>query len=179
LKVNIEMAEQLTDDGLFAIEVDADDYAETAAGDAPSNVPRTYQSEADFQAQKASYTAKVQDGNNYEELLKAVPALRTGRLPLKNGTNGSGASSCSGDATNGVDGVAQKTNLSKKDVQLLGYAAGELYYDRRYEELKELCGRVRERCEVDVKVEESLRRWSGRCEARLGVGGGSGSRDEE
>ncbi|KAK4496752.1 hypothetical protein PRZ48_012735 [Zasmidium cellare] len=121
------MAEDLAN-GLFAIEVDADDYAETAAGDTPS-VDRTFQSEADFQAQKASYTAKIDNGNNLAEFLKAVPGL-------SEETNGTVSTH------NGEDA---KIKLSKKDVQLLGYAVGEMYFDRRYDEIIDLCEKTKQR----------------------------------
>lgn len=140
------MAEdQPSDSGLFAIEVDADDYAETAAGDAPA-VPRTYQSEADFQAIKSSYAAKI-DGvsgrSTYDDLLAAVPAL------------------------NGSTGHGDQVKLTKKDAQLLGYAVGELYFDRRYAEVITLCDRVKAACEVDAKSEEAMERWVGRCRGRM------------
>lgn len=135
------------DSGLLAIEVDADEYAETAAGDTPA-VPRTYQSEADFQAIKPAYTAKMHGepgGSTLDDLIKAVPALRPGA------------------------GSGEKVKLSKKDAQLLGYAVGELYFNRRYGEVVALCGRVKEACEVDNKVDESLGRWVGRCMERMEV----------
>lgn len=130
-----------TDSGLFAIEVDADDYAETAAGDAPA-VPRTYQSEADFQRIKTTYAAKI-DGvpgrSTYDDLLAAVPVLDR-------------SSSWSGE----------RARLGKKDAQLLGYAVGELYFDRRYADVVMLCERVREVCDVDAKTEEAMARWTER-----------------
>lgn len=148
------MAEQ-EDDGLLAIEVDADDYAETAAGDAPA-VSRTYQSEADFQTQKAIYSAKIDGGNTYRDLVAAVPVLDN----ISHGTTKNGLKIGNGDSS--------KVKLSKKDFQLLGYAVGELYYDKRYEEILKLCDRVRVYCEIDEKTRESLDRWTERCRARMG-----------
>ncbi|CAK3869145.1 Hypothetical predicted protein [Lecanosticta acicola] len=104
------------DGGLLAIDVDTDDYAETAAGDTPSTVDRTFQSEADFQKQKAGYTAKVQNGNNLAELYRAVPALQ--------------------------EDSGEKIRLGKKEVMLLGYAVGEMYYEREYGPILRLCERV-------------------------------------
>jgi len=145
LKVEHTMADD-TADGLFAIEVGADDYAETAANDAPK-VSRTFQSEADFQAQKASYTAQIDGDGNYEKLLKAVPALRT---------------SSDGDCA-----IEPKVKLGKRDVALVGYTVGELYYDREYSRVIQLCKRLRGVCQVDGKLGESLERWTARCEDRL------------
>ncbi|KAK5112193.1 hypothetical protein LTR85_011626 [Meristemomyces frigidus] len=147
-------------DGLFAIEVDTDDYAKTAAGDTPS-VPRTFQSEADFQTQKSSYAAKVDVGDNYHQLLKAVPLLgQDGQPNLEDG-----------EATAGT----AQPKLSKKDLQLLGYAVGELYYDKEYAKIIELCSQVADVCQVDAKTLGSLRKWAGRCEGRVRRSDGRGS----
>ncbi|KAF7193525.1 hypothetical protein HII31_05100 [Pseudocercospora fuligena] len=140
------------DDGLLGIEVDTDDYAETAAGDTPS-VPRTFQSEADFQVQKASYTAKIDQGNIYAELIKTLPILEAGT-----------------SSANGTDTDRAKAKLSKKDVQLIGYAVGEMYFDRKYQDIIDLCQRVEEKCETDKKLNQSLEKWMGRCRERLGQG---------
>ena len=146
------MAEQ--DNCLFAIEVDADDYAETAAGDTPA-VSRTFQSEADFQAVKATYQAKVDGGNTYRDLISAVPVLELSDVDEANGTGG-------------TDLNGPKVKLGKKDFQLLGYAVGEMYYDKQYGRILELCERVTARCEIDEKTAESLGRWERRCGERLG-----------
>lgn len=144
---HIPMAE-LDDYGdLFAIGVGVDNYAETAASDAP-NVSRTFQSEEAFQKIKASYTAKIDTGNNYQTLLKAVPVLQT---------------SSSGPQDDGVT----KTKLGIKDKNLLGYAVGEMYYDRKFQEVIDLCQRVEMMCAVDAKLGESLKKWKGMCEAKM------------
>ncbi|KAK3067804.1 hypothetical protein LTR53_015097 [Teratosphaeriaceae sp. CCFEE 6253] len=137
------MAEPL--DGLFAIEVDADDYAETAAADTPV-VSRTHQSEADFQAQRDAYSAHDSNSSNYELLLRAVPSLQTAC------NNASLIERADSDP-------ARLTRLDKKTRQLLGYAVGELYYDGQYDNLMLLCKRVRSVCETDAKLSESLRTW--------------------
>ena len=140
------------EDGLLAIEVDADDYAETAAGDPPS-VSRTYQSEGDFKAIKATYTAKIDGGKTYEDLIAAVPVLASDLTMAKDNDI----------STNGHSSV----KLSKKDVQLLGYAVGEMYFDKEFMRAIELCERVKLSCEVDGKTTESLNRWESRCQERL------------
>ena len=139
------------ENGLLAIEVNADDYAETAVGDAPI-VSRTYQSEAAFQAQKATYTAKTDGENTYRDLIAAIPIL---------GSNSSGSPGCifqNGDS---------KVKLSKKGAQLLGYAVGELYYNKEYTKILDLCRRVNQSCEFDSRTAESLSRWTRRCHERL------------
>ena len=140
------------EDGLLAIEIDADDYAEAAATDAPP-VSRTYQSEEEFLAHKANYSAKIDGGNAYRDLIAAVPVL----------ANKSEENTRATIATNGHT----RTRLSKKDIQLLGYAVGELYYDEQYHRILDLCERLRNFCDVDEKTRESLDRWSARSRDRL------------
>jgi len=133
------MAEPL-DNGLSAIEVDADDYATPLASDTPNGdiIPhqsRTYQSEAAFQAQKAAYhSAQDQrsqgvrgDSDNYAKLIQAIPAL------------GTRSSSDFDD----IVGGGEKTRLGKKDFQLLGYVVGEMYFEGEYARVVELCARVK------------------------------------
>ena len=137
----VELDSNIFSDMSLDVDVDADNYAEAAAEDVTD---RTFQSEEDFQKQKAGYSAKVDQGNHYEELIKVVPALGSG-------------------------GGGRSVKLQKKEVMLLGYAVGEMYYEQRYEKILELCGRVRERCwlDKDRKLGESLGRWEKRCKGRL------------
>lgn len=132
---------------LFAIDVGVDNYAETAANDAP-NVSRTFQSEGQFQKVKASYTAKIDTGNSYQVLLKAVPELDPQTFECENGT-------------------AIQTKLSNKDKNLLGYTVGEMYYDREFSKVIDLCRRVELICIVDARLRENLGKWMARCEVRM------------
>lgn len=143
------MADQ--ENGLLAIELDADDYAETAAGDIPS-ASRTYQSEADFQAQKAAYTTKIDGSTTYRDLIASVPILQGSSDLTKTPALSDGHS---------------RVKLSKKDAQLFGYAVGELYYDKEYTKILDLCERVGRLCDVDEKTAESLHRWTRRCKERI------------
>ncbi|KAK3050485.1 hypothetical protein LTR09_008396 [Extremus antarcticus] len=138
------------DNDVFAIEVDADNYGEAAAADTPA-VSRTHQSEAAFQAVKSSYTAKIDGGTTYQDFIAAVPVLTNPDEVSESVTNGH-----------------SKVKLGKRDSQLLGYAVGELYYDKDYAGVVELCQRVKDRCEFDVKTAEALERWCGRCRERMG-----------
>lgn len=127
------------ENGLLAIEVDADEPAES--------VSRTYQSEADFQRQKVAYGAKIDGGKAYNDLMAAVPVLD----PEHHG----GAPATNGHA---------KPKLTKKDVQLLGYAVAELYYHNQYPKVVSLCDRVNDLCESDDRTAASLMRWTERCQ---------------
>ncbi|GAB1731256.1 hypothetical protein NU195Hw_Modified_297t1 [Hortaea werneckii] len=153
------MAEANDDNALFAIEVDVDDYADTAAVDNPSasttstnqddaaTVSRTFQSASAFQAEKAAYRAKIDWGELESELVRAVPALsQTTRDP---GTGG------------------EKVKLSKKETQLLGYAVGELYFSRRFDGVVDLCERVLVGCELDAKTRAGVEKWIVRSKGRL------------
>jgi hypothetical protein len=174
--------------------VDPDDYAETAAGDLPSDVnSRTYQSEEAFLREKAGYTAKIDDGDSLGALLKAVPCLTVGELALHSmvgGVNGLSLNSEAGeermeeDEEGGNDDghdVSQdvksngdeagpspsKYKLTKRDVQLLGYAAGELYFLREWSKLSILCRAVEHQCQVDAKLRANLIKWNGKAVRRM------------
>ena len=67
------MTDPENENDLLAIEVDADDYAETAAGDTPT-VSRTYQSEADFQNIKGQLLPLSNENQTYRHFL--IPLLR-------------------------------------------------------------------------------------------------------
>ncbi|KAK4575305.1 hypothetical protein LTR86_001158 [Recurvomyces mirabilis] len=138
-------------DGLLAIEVDTDDYADAAAEDTPS-VSRTYQSEADFQAQRLAYTAETRHcgSNTYDDLMRAVPVLRAHRGALETGPTHD-----------------DPVRLSKKDGQLLGYTVGEFYYDRKYSQAIDLCERVERRCVADNRLHSSLQKWKLQCHRRM------------
>ena len=96
--------------------------------------------------QKATYTAKIDGGNTYRDLIQAVPVLER-----RNGDSENNALLANGHS---------KVKLSKKNVQLLGYAIDELYYDKEYVRIVELCERVFRHCDVDEKTADSLRRWT-------------------
>jgi hypothetical protein len=151
--------------GLFAIDVDTENYADVAAHDSSNSVEstsRTFQSEEAFLAQKASYSAKIDTGNHYAELIKRVPCLAR---PSSEDGHVTGD-----DAPPGLDkedSESKKFTLGKRDIMLLGYAVGEMYYDGKFAEVVELCGRVERRCVVDGRLGESLGRWRARCEGRL------------
>ncbi|KAF2209067.1 hypothetical protein CERZMDRAFT_100817 [Cercospora zeae-maydis SCOH1-5] len=155
---------------------DDDEAAESAAGDRSSTVNRTFQSEEEFQKQKASYSAKIYSGKGLlGELVERVPQLGKG-----NGEENSEKGKEKG-----------KIRLGKKEVQFLGYVVGEMYYDREYEGILELCGRVREKVmgvgegeggrerEREMKkLEESLGRWEGRCREKIEKREGRGKEKE-
>ncbi|RMY21155.1 hypothetical protein D0865_16642 [Hortaea werneckii] len=168
------------DNALFAIEVDVDDYADTAAADSATTTnqddsattpvsSRTFQSESAFQAQKTGYQAKIDEGNLEAELVRAVPALRP--LPPHRRETTSSEVGCRGGE---VDAVAGKVKLTKRETQLLGYSVGELYFLKRFQEVIGLCERVLAVCEVDAKTRAGVEKWMQRSRARAAgqVGGG-------
>lgn len=131
------------ENSLFNIGVDADDYAEAATEDTPA-VDRTYQSEADFLAVKAAYSARQDGGDFYSELMSAVPHL-----------------------AHGADLGSTKPKLDKRVQLLLGYAVGELYYDGEFARAAELCDRVLETCDLDKRMVPGLERSRERARARI------------
>lgn len=128
---------------LFDIGVDADDYAEAAAEDAPA-VDRTFQSEADFLVVKAAYSARQDGGDLYSELVRAVPHLAQEAAIADS-----------------------KPKLDKRVQMLLGYAIGELYYDGDFTGVVRLCDRVLETCTVDKRLVPGLERSRERARGRV------------
>ena len=63
--------------------------------------------------------------------------------------------------------VDAKIKLRKKEVQLLGYATGEMYLDKEYRKLSELCERALDLCELDLKTIKSVQRWKESCLERM------------
>lgn len=129
------------ENSLFAIDVDTDDYADAAADDTPV-VDRTYQSEADFAAVKASYTARQDGGDFYSELIQSVPCLANG-------------------------GEASGLKLDKRQQLLLGYVVGELYYDGDYGKTVDVCDRALERCALDSRLRPAVERWREKAKERM------------
>ena len=130
------------ENSLFAIDVDTDDYAEAAAEDTPA-VDRTFQSEADFLAVKAAYSARQDGGDLYSELCRSIPRL---------------------SHEHGVEDTKQK--LTKREQMLLGYVAGELYYDGEFAKIVNLCDVVLESCDFDQRLRPGLERWRERAVAK-------------
>jgi len=139
-------------DAGYDAEVDADDYAVATAQDTPPS--RGFQSDADFQAQKASYTAKFAHGDIYHTLPSQLPELV---LPDINNEVDSGG----GRAT------PEKPKLTKKHNQLITAAAGELYWFRRYDDLIKMIDWIGQSFEADGKLSEALRRWEAMCRAKM------------
>ncbi|KAJ9619632.1 hypothetical protein H2203_008413 [Taxawa tesnikishii (nom. ined.)] len=130
----------LDDNVLLSIDVSSDDYATAAVEDAPAAVPRGHQTDEDFEATKAAYRARLENGDIHKELESSLPK---------------------------PDEPGAKPKLDKKQIQLVGQAIGELYYTKRYERMVEVLRWLEEGFTVDAKTEEMLGRWKRRAEERL------------
>lgn len=151
--------------------VDPDAYAETAENDDADVDPalrdptlaRTYQSEEAFAAQRDGYVARVDDGGHWEVLGRRVSELQ--RRP---------------DQRQGqIDGEAGTVVLSKPDRQLLAAVAAELYFEKDWEGLVELCGMVRGVCSGDKKSLEGLDTWEEKARGKLKSGESTGKGAKE
>lgn len=139
------MAEAEAENSLFAIDVDD---SENSADEDAIVVDRTHQSEADFAAVKASYSARQDGGNLYAELVESVPCL----------------------ADEGESGEAAPVKLDKRQQLLLGYVVGELWYDGEVGRVRDVCERVLERCCFDSRLRVAVERWREKAVGRLDVG---------
>ncbi|KAF2155540.1 hypothetical protein K461DRAFT_75228 [Myriangium duriaei CBS 260.36] len=136
-------------DNLLDIEVDADDYATTAANDDPAPTQdRTHVSEEQFQQTKATYRAKIDTGSIYKSLPTALPPPASSP-------------------------AEPKPSLSGKNVQLIAAAAGELYFNRDYTQLLTVIAWLRDKYNVQgAKLRgrplgDVLGDWEGRCRRRM------------
>lgn len=138
------------DISLLAIDLGPDNYASTAATDTPTHNPRTHQTEAAFAQIKSSYIAKqdTSQAELYADLIRTAPALDPAREEV--GLQGEG-----------------RVKLNKREQQLLGYVVGELYWDREFERIVDLCDRVFGVCVVDKRLGLSLGKWRSRAMERL------------
>jgi hypothetical protein len=140
----------------LTVDVDPDNYADPAVEDAPP-VPRTFQTESEFQAQRSTYSAKIDHSADkiYQALVAAIPALKDP------------ASTAAPDAIASINSHSQaKIQLGKKDTQLLEYTVGALYFDQKYQDIIKLCDRVEQCCELNDRLAKALARWRDRCRAR-------------
>lgn len=173
-----------------------DDAATTTTTPQPQPVSRTFQSETAFQAQKHAYRAKIDhhhQGNLEAELVRLVPALgrRNGEFWDLEGGNttmtaaaaaggrGHGDGDGDGDGNGNADGEETedgkgedgkeggKVKLSKKEVQLLGYTVGAMYFEKRFQEFITLCERVLIVCELDAKTRVGVEKWIQRSQERI------------
>ncbi|KAL9097348.1 MAG: hypothetical protein Q9165_000775 [Trypethelium subeluteriae] len=158
------------EDSLLTLNLDSDSEELTCQASKkdflPANrgFPRDYQSEADFQAVKASYRPKIENGELYKSL--SLPS-----------------------STTSSDEVKQKTRQEKKrDLEALSAAVAELYFFKRYGEALEILHRVlgEGRQEYGIEIEEGkererLERWREKCRSRLEEqdSGGKGRQNSE
>lgn len=181
---------------LFAITVDADDYATTAANDVHDQVTtrtdggevveeeeedekdddekeeketqsRTFQSEENFQLQRKNYSAKIYGHHHHHH----HPSRRCGlfeefQLQVFHGVD-AGSKSVEKYADGKEENEEKdKIQLSKSQIQFLGQVIGELYFEEEFEELLEFCGRVRRRCCCFCGGQKGLEEKLGRWEGR-------------
>ncbi|KAF2229948.1 hypothetical protein EV356DRAFT_536790 [Viridothelium virens] len=144
------------EDPLLTLSLDSDPEEPTSQASKndslPTNrgYPRDYQSEADFQAVKASYRPKIENG----ELYKSLP------LSSSTGSNNE---------------EKPKTRQEKKrELEALSAAVAELYFFRRYDKVLEILHVVLDEegegygIEIgEGKERERLERWREKCHMRL------------
>ncbi|GAB7348171.1 hypothetical protein MBLNU459_g6181t1 [Dothideomycetes sp. NU459] len=147
-------------DDILAIDVSTEDYASAAAADqeVPEDVgmnPRTLQTEEDFQAQKASYSAKIDAGNIYTHLQTFDPPF-----PPPSTTTTAPAPSSSVDAP--------RSSLDKKQFQLVAAAVAELYFRRDYARVVAIADWAEASFALDPKPRALVLKWRERAVDKMG-----------
>lgn len=160
---------------LFAMTVDADDYATTAANDVHDQVTtHTDGGEVEGEEEKDNDDENDDDEKEEEETRsRTFQSEENFQLQRKNysakiyghhhhpsrrcglfeefqlqvfGFDG-GSKSVEGYAErDGKEEKEGRIQLSKSQIQFLGQVIGEMYFEEEFEELLEFCGRVRRRC---------------------------------
>ncbi|GAB7348172.1 hypothetical protein MBLNU459_g6181t2 [Dothideomycetes sp. NU459] len=173
-------------DDILAIDVSTEDYASAAAADqeVPEDVgmnPRTLQTEEDFQAQKASYSAKIDAAQactynkkrkkeKIETTTDAVlfaPAQIYTHLqtfdppfPPPSTTTTAPAPSSSVDAP--------RSSLDKKQFQLVAAAVAELYFRRDYARVVAIADWAEASFALDPKPRALVLKWRERAVDKMG-----------
>ncbi|THZ17798.1 hypothetical protein D6C91_05769 [Aureobasidium pullulans] len=174
-------------DPFLALDVSTDDYATTAAHDqqigadatvaavqaeddsdaerekaTAARAARTRYTEEDFLAQKASYTARVDEGSVWKQLLVFDPpfrpsgaflsALDAGAVDVPKGN---------GDSSTGT------SKLDKKHHQAIQAAVSELYFLQKYAAVQEIITWAKEHFEKDKKWDAQVVKWEGKIKEKM------------
>lgn len=161
---------------LFAITVDADDYATTAVNDVHDQVTtptdggeveveeekddekddEDHEKDDDEKEQEETQSRTFQSEENFQLQRKNYSAKMYGHhhpLGLYEEFQLQVFGVGSKDIEKYADGkeenegdVEEKIQLSKSQIQFLGQVIGEMYFEEEFEELLEFCGRVRRCC---------------------------------
>ncbi|KAG9562331.1 hypothetical protein KCU71_g7524, partial [Aureobasidium melanogenum] len=180
-------------DPFLALDVSSDDYATTAARDqqagadatvaaveaeddsdaerekaGAARAARTRYTEDDFLAQKASYTARIDEGSIWRQLLTFEPPFCPSEAFVSAVDAGSLDMSPSSFSTNATSG-AGKTKLDKKHHQTIQAAVSELYFLEKYPAVKEIITWAKDNFEKDKKWDVQVAKWENKVEARMQV----------
>ncbi|KAG9654994.1 hypothetical protein KCU64_g6844, partial [Aureobasidium melanogenum] len=178
-------------DPFLALDVSSDDYATTAAHDqqagadatvaaveaeddsdaerekaGAARAARTRYTEDDFLAQKASYTARIDEGSIWKQLLAFEPPFRPSEAFLADVNAGSVDISTSASSSNATS-AAGKTQLDKKHHQTIQAAVSELYFLEKYPAVKEIITWAKDNFEKDKKWDVQVAKWESKVDARM------------
>ncbi|KAG9721604.1 hypothetical protein KCU73_g14203, partial [Aureobasidium melanogenum] len=178
-------------DPFLALDVSSDDYATTAARDqqagadatvaaveaeddsdaerekaGAARAARTRYTEDDFLAQKASYTARIDEGSIWKQLLAFEPPFCPSEAFVSAVNAGSLDTTPSGSSTNATSG-AGKTKLDKKHHKTIQAAVSELYFLEKYPAVKEIITWAKDNFEKDKKWDVQVAKWENKVEARM------------
>ncbi|KAI4721208.1 hypothetical protein E4T48_02570 [Aureobasidium sp. EXF-10727] len=178
-------------DPFLALDVSSDDYATTAAHDqqagadatlaaveaeddsdaerekaGAARAARTRYTEDDFLAQKASYTARIDEGSIWKQLLEFEPCFRPSGAFLSAMGAGSVDAKTPGSTSDGLSG-AGKTKLDKKHHQTIQAAVSELYFLEKFAAVQEVITWAKDNFEKDKKWDAQVKKWEGKVEAKM------------
>ncbi|KAI4754109.1 hypothetical protein E4T52_09335 [Aureobasidium sp. EXF-3400] len=153
-----------TDATLAAVEAEDDSDAEREKAGA-ARAARTRYTEDDFLAQKASYTARIDEGSIWKQLLKFEPPFRPSEAFVSSVNATSMDQDTSVSSTTAETGV--KTKLDKKHHQTIQAAVSELYFLEKYAAVQEIITWAKGNFEKDKKWDAQVKKWEAKIESKM------------
>ncbi|KAI5242866.1 hypothetical protein E4T43_04537 [Aureobasidium subglaciale] len=128
--------------------------------------------EEDFLAQKESYTARIDEGSIWKQLLAFSPPFTPSEdfLSTVNAAPLSPPPSTSTSTTTAeAQATTEKTKLDKKHHQTIQAAVSELYFLEKYTAVQEIITWAKEHFEKDKKWDKQVQKWEERVREKMKV----------
>ncbi|KAI5245344.1 hypothetical protein E4T42_06837 [Aureobasidium subglaciale] len=181
---------------LLALDVPIDKYATTAAQDQKAGVDATLTAvaqeaeaeddsdaerekagaaraarmrytEEDFLAQKESYSARIDEGSIWKQLVVFTPPFMPSATFLS--TVNAAPSTPTSTTTAEQNPTGTKTKLDKKHHQTIQAAVSELYFLEKYTAVQEIITWAKEHFEKDKKWDKQVQKWEERVMEKMKV----------
>ncbi|KAI4742133.1 hypothetical protein E4T50_07434 [Aureobasidium sp. EXF-12298] len=154
-----------TDATLAAVEAEDDSDAEREKAGA-ARAARTRYTEDDFLAQKASYTARIDEGSIWKQLLHFEPPFRPSEAFVSS-VNATSMDQDTSISSTAAESGAARTKLDKKHHQTIQAAVSELYFLEKYTAVQEIITWAKGNFEKDKKWDVQVKKWEAKIESKM------------